>query len=503
MNVVEKANEVSVFGRWASTVSQVTSPWEYSIRRNVPAFTKNLTDDSTKVWSASSNISWILPRLGLLRDVFFRVDIDLTDALNTTVVASGVNPGPRLNAVLPTGVESPAATNAGVPAAAAQCMIHPGGILKLFSQFELRARNREIARMYPENVYYHYMDQVHQHDKSSDLPFTDVTSTLSQQADRISKINFADGLNLWKIYYSLPKTGDAAATGISKKLSMYMQIPFSYFQRMGNAFLTSFAEDISFHLICNSTAGAEALGPLGNYLTAGKIQITPWYHWIQPRPEEMAKLRQQMLAASTGIPRLQFSCLSEGYGVSPSTALTANDASQTQTIEIKLNCTYPVARTLFWIQSDVGLAGQAIPRRPDTITIPINSVKVSGSGTTFLTLDESMLLQQMVEPPYSKVPKQRLIYAINWSLLDKNVEMGGFLPTRNLNNLTLSVEAFFPVAVLDGAPADKAAADTAAGAQNIANPRTKDSYKLRVIHEYYVIEQTVPSNGQINVSAFD
>lgn len=501
MNVVEKANEVSVFGRWASTVSQVTSPWEYSIRRNVPAFTKNLTDDSTKVWSASSNISWILPRLGLLRDVFFRVDIDLTDALNTAVIGSGANPGPRLNAV-GTGIESPTAANAGVPTAAALCMIHPGGILKLFSQFELRARNREIARMYPENVYYHYMDQVFQHDKSSDLPNIDASSTLSQQAERISKINFADGLNLWKIYHNLPKTGDAVSTGVSKKLSMYIQIPFSYFQRMGNAFLTSFAEDISFHLICNSTAGAEALGPLGDYLTAGKIQITPWYHWIQPRPEEMAKLRQQMLAASTGIPRLQFSCLSEGYGVSPSTAIVANTSSQTQTVEIKLNCTYPVARTLFWIQSDVGLAGQFIPRRPDSLTIPINSVKVSGSGTTFLTLDEPMLLQQMVEPPYSKVPRQRLIYAINWSLLDKNVEMGGFLPTRNLNNLTMSVEAFFPASILDAEGADKAAKETALGAA-IANPRTKDHYKLRVIHEYYVIEQTVPSNGQINVSAFD
>jgi hypothetical protein len=87
-----------------------------------------------------------------------------------------------------------------------------------------------------------------------------------------------------------------------------------------------------------------------------------------------------------------------------------------------------------------------------------------------------------------------MIYAINWSLLDKNIEMGGFLPTRNLNNLTLKAHAYFPKAVMDA---------SALHGENTNNPRTEEHYRLRVIHEYYVIEQTIPSNGQVNVTAFD
>jgi hypothetical protein len=208
----------------------------------------------------------------------------------------------------------------------------------------------------------------------------------------------------------------------------------------------------------------------------------------------MAKLRQQMLASPTGIPRLQFSCLSEGAGEKLSLNVLPNGGA-VATISMKLNCPYPVARTLLWIQSDVGLSGLAIPSRPHTITLPISQVEVSGSGTTFLTMSEAMLLQQMVDPPHSKVPGQRMIYAINWSLLDKNIEMGGFLPTRNLNNLTLKATAFFPQIINDGA--------SPIGGANINITRTIDNYRLRVIHEYYVIEQTIPSNGQVNVTAFD
>jgi hypothetical protein len=502
MNVVEKANEVSVFGRWAAGVSQVTSPWEYSIRRNVPAFTKNITDDVTKIWSASSTLSWVLPRLGLLQNVFFKVDIDLKDTVvpnaNTHATLSSTAAGQTNIADMP-AVGAVGANDAAKLASALarqqQCFLHPGGLLKLFQQFELRARNREIARMYPENVMYHYSDQIYHADKHYDSRITEFAygtdGPLSQQSERISRVNYLDGLNMFHLQSLMIKTGDANQHK-TPIVSLWFQVPFSYFQRMGNALLTSFAEDITYNLICGSSPSAEGLGQLGLFVKPGAISVTPYYHWIQPRPEEMAKLRQQMLASPTGIPRLQFSCLSEGSGeklgvVIPGTGIASF-------ISMKLNCPYPVARTLVWIQSDVGLTGLNVPSRPHTVTIPISQIEVSGSGTTFLTMSEPMLLQQMVDPPHSKTVGQRMIYAINWSLLDKNIEMGGFLPTRNLNNLTLKASAFFPKAVID-------ASEVEGG--NTNNPRTEEHYRLRVIHEYYVIEQTIPSNGQVNVTAFD
>ncbi len=487
MNIVEKANEVSVFGRWAAGVSQVTSPWEYSIRRNVPAYTKNITDDVEKIWSASSSLSWVLPRLGLLKDVFFKISIDMT----TTMGDFGTDGGVVLTNQAGFGVSDVPQAVAGTAATmlrSGSVFIHPGGIMKLFSQFELRARNREIARMYPENIFYHYSDVAHYSDKHTDKYSNDQVASgnaiVSHGSERISKINFLDGLNLFKIVNLAPVSTTVANRKI---LTFYLEVPFSYFQRMGNALLTSFAEDISFHLICAPNQMAQALGPLGGYIAPGKISVKPYYHWIQPRPEEMAKLRQQMLSAPQGIPRLQFSCLSEGLGVAP-------PALGDQSISMKLNCPYPVARTLFWIETDVNLAGNNVPVLSHSLTLPVSLVEVSGSGTTFLSLDEPMLIQQMVDPPYSKVVGERMIYAINWSLLDKNIEMGGFLPTRNLNNLTMKVSAHFPAGITDAGQAAN---------QPINNPRLPGNYALRVIHEYYVIEQTIPSNGQINVTAFD
>jgi hypothetical protein len=497
MNVVEKANEVSVFGRWAANVSQVTSPWEYSIRRNVPAFTQMQTDDATKIWSSGSTLSWTIPRLGLLKDMRFRIELDLSAAGNLTTRAadSGVSDPLYDLGASADGIGASAFADTAAARNRLQSLyMHPGGLFKLFQQFEIKARTREVARMYPENIYYHYMSQVYSYDKS----FThsnNVAGTgqadVSDESQRISKINILNGLHFQRLYSLMARTGDGA-DAITKKIVLYMQVPFSYFQRMGNAFLTSFCEDLSFNMICAPSAAAEALGPIGSYLAAGRISVTPQYSWIQPRPEEMAKLRQQMLASSLGIPRLQFSCLSEGDGVSPAQIGSVQDVS------IKLNCSYPVIRTLFWIQSDVGLSQLRIPHAANTVTLPINQVTVSGSGTTFLTLDETALLEQMVVPPHSKVMGDRLIYAINWSLLDSNTEMGGYLPTRNLSNLTLSVRAYFPQKIGDQGQ-QSAGLTTFAAATN----RDAANYRLRVIHEYYVIEQTVPSNGQVNVSAFD
>lgn len=506
MNVVEKANEVSVFGRWAANVSQVTSPWEYSIRRNVPAFTTTMTEDATRTWSAGSSISWTFPRLGLLRDMRFRIELDLSDSIiRYGDAASAANPYASLAAGLGGGVDALAYNDVGLPEKWRSIFMHPGGLMKLFTQYEIRARTREVARMYPENIYYHYMSQVYSYDKNFTIMDTTAgagQTGLSDESSRITGCNILNGLHLQRLWGLIPGDGNApdktqaTQTGKTEKLTLYLHVPFSYFQRMGNAFLTSFCEDLSINLQCASSTYSESLGPLGLYLGQGKITVTPQYSWIQPRPEEMAKLRQQMLASSLGIPRLQFSCLSEGDGVSPPAAPTAG--GNLQTFSMKLSCSYPVIRTLFWIQTDVGLTatGLNIPHASNTVTVPITRVSVSGSGTTFLDMSESQVLDQMVLPPHNKVMGDRLIYAINWSLLDTNTEMGGYLPTRNLSNLTFSVSAVTPRDIYD---LGSAAAGVAAG----ANQRVAANYKLRVIHEYYVIEQTVPSNGQVNVSAFD
>lgn len=508
MNVVEKANEVSVFGRWAANVSQVTSPWEYSIRRNVPAFTTTMTEDASRTWSAGSNLSWTFPRLGLLRDMRFKIQLDLSEAIGVfgagagggEVGATAASPWAQLAAPGPTLAANVATAN-GV-ARWQSIYLHPGGLMKLFSQYEIRARTREVARMYPENIYYHYMSQVYSYDKNFTIQDTAAGGQigLSDESSRITGCNILNGLHLQRLWGLIPGSGIPAeangATGKTEVLTLYLHVPFSYFQRMGNAFLTSFCEDLSINLQCASSSAAESLGPLGSYLGANKITVTPQYSWIQPRPEEMAKLRQQMLASSLGIPRLQFSCLSEGDGVSPPAEPT--QGGNLQTFTMKLSCSYPVIRTLFWIQSDVGLQATAytIPHAANTVTVPITRVSVSGSGTTFLDMSESQVLDQMILPPHNKVMGDRLIYAINWSLLDTNTEMGGYLPTRNLSNLTFSVSAVTPRDIFD-------LGQQSAGVSANANQRTAANYKLRVIHEYYVIEQTVPSNGQVNVSAFD
>ena len=76
MNVIEKANEVSIFTRWTQNVAQTTTPWEYGMTKNVPPHTRHYTADSTYDYQPSRQLTWTIPRLGLLKKVVLKVDTD-------------------------------------------------------------------------------------------------------------------------------------------------------------------------------------------------------------------------------------------------------------------------------------------------------------------------------------------------------------------------------------------------------------------------------------------
>lgn len=629
MNVIEKANEVSIFTRWTQNVAQTTTPWEYGMSKNVPPHTRHYTEDRPVDFEPSRVTTWTIPRLGLLKKVVLKVDssfeksrfwffsvpkstgsdsdVTLVDnvvsathvfiapddpAVGKTPYTSVNNPVTRVKAfkkafnerLLNSAITHPSklnpymngalTTNAGAttvttvedevhggtvlaaamadpkfPCFAVSGSVDtgfffrkPGGIAHMFSMYEIRARNREIARLYPENIEY----EAHSVRK---YPIESLAEGAysTTGVNNVKPIPALEGDNLMSYFKD-----DGAGSYV---LTEYIEPRFSYFTKLKQAFLTSFCEDLTLTLTANSLAAMHSLYPLYEY-KSGTVKVTPTWHWINPRPEDLARLRQAMTAAPQGIPRLQASTMFEG-GAQTS---FANDQ-----ISLTMNVPYPVTRTIFSL--DVAENGLPSLRRGDN-RLSISSVALEASGVEVFKWSADQLHDHMSNGSYVNSAWKDRLYCINWSSLGDNTEQGGFLPARNLYNVQLKITTtkdslhtvtgkkrttIYPDTktigrlstagsvsmihearrLLDGSEGiwsevldDGSTHPDYKGLNQLSIPytglvresgffpldRTQVMYntqvetkdvKLKVFHEYYTIESTIPSNGQVNVTAFD
>jgi hypothetical protein len=615
MNVIEKANEVSIFTRWTQNVAQTTTPWEYGMSKNVPPHTRHYTEDRPVDFEPSRVTTWTIPRLGLLKKVVLKVDssfvksrfwffsVPKTIVTNSEVTVVGSVEQATHVFIAPPSITKTAYTNASTPvtrvadfkkafndrlkdlhavagnatqnpyqdggadalgvidvailtAAMADpkfpCFAisgsvdtgfffrKPGGIAHMFSMYEIRARNREIARLYPENIEY----EAHSVRK---YPIESLAEGAysTTGVNNVKPIPAMEGDNLMSYFKD-----DGAGSYV---LTEYIEPRFSYFTKLKQAFLTSFCEDLTLTLTANSLEAMNSLYPLFEYV-GGTVKVTPTWHWINPRPEDLARLRQAMTAAPQGIPRLQASTMFEG-GAQTS---FANDQ-----ISLTMNVPYPVTRTIFSL--DVAENGLPSLKRGDN-RLSISTVALEASGVEVFKWSADQLHDHMSNGSYVNSAWKDRLYCINWSSLGDNTEQGGFLPARNLYNVQLKITT-----TKDTLHADTGKRRTTiySGTKNIGRLSARDSasmiheagrlldgspewsavsggntdpdykalkqlsipysglvretgffplertqvmintkvetkdVKLKVFHEYYTIESTIPSNGQVNVTAFD
>ena len=630
MNVIEKANEVSIFTRWTQNVAQTTTPWEYGMSKNVPPHTRHYTEDRPVDFEPSRTITWTIPRLGLLKKVvlkvdssfkksrfwFFSVPKSTSTASDVTLVDSvesathvfiapdspnvakipydgagqpGTDPVARVaafklafnqrlydlhTAVAPNTRQNPykfvttastvdtvqpqvvnghilaaAMTDPKFPCFAVSGSVDtgfffrkPGGIAHMFSMYEIRARNREIARLYPENIEY----EAHSVRK---YPIESLAEGAysTTGVNNVKPIPAMTGDNLMAYF----KDGGTD----NYVLTEYIEPRFSYFTKLKQAFLTSFCEDLTLTLTANSPAAMNSLYPLYEYVS-GSVVVTPTWHWINPRPEDLARLRQAMTAAPQGIPRLQASTMFEGG---------AQTSFSNDQISLTMNVPYPVTRTIFSL--DVAEKGLPSLRRGDN-RLSISSVALEASGVEVFKWSADQLHDHMSNGSYVNSAWKDRLYCINWSSLGDNTEQGGFLPARNLYNVQLKITTvkdtlhaltgkkrttIYPPTKTIGRVSTAASESMQYEANRLlsgsdgiwsevlANGNTNPNYvtlnqlsipysglvretgffpldrtqvmvntpvlavdvQLKVFFEYYTIESTIPSNGQVNVTAFD
>lgn len=625
MNVIEKANEVSIFTRWTQNVAQTTTPWEYGMSKNVPPHTRHYTEDRPVDFEPSRTMTWTIPRLGLLKKVVLKVDstfaksrfwffsakvvsgesditlvTDVAQATHVFIAPEGrerieytgqhdddplgrvaafkkafnqrlldvykaaepnkiLNPYKAFTGAAGSETASAQVVGGDILAAAMAdpkfpCFAvsgsvdtgfffrKPGGIAHMFSMYEIRARNREIARLYPENIEYEaYSERKYPIESRAEGAYS------TTGVNNVKPIPAMAGDNLMS-YFKLGAAGDYV-------LTEYIEPRFSYFTKLKQAFLTSFCEDLTLTLTATSLAAMNSLYPLYGYAGSQKVVVTPTWHWINPRPEDLARLRQAMTAAPQGIPRLQASTMFEGG---------AQTTFSNDQISLTMNVPYPVTRTIFSL--DVNENGLPSLKRGDN-RLSISSVALEASGVEVFKWTADQLHDHMSNGSYVNSAWQDRLYCINWSSLGDNTEQGGFLPARNLYNVQLKITTtkdtihattgkkrttIYPDTKTIGRVSTATSESmiyeakrlidgsnywsevSAAGNTNPDYVATKQliipysglvretglyplertqvmvntaveakDVELKVFHEYYTIESTIPSNGQVNVTAFD
>lgn len=257
-------------------------------------------------------------------------------------------------------------------------------VANIYTRFDLRARDKTIATLYPENVV--------------------------ERVKRGTEAQHAIGINANHLNASNGSLSAAAHT-------LTFDLPFSYTERVANALNTRFAEPLELVATTNSNNNNWADSATG---TIGNITPTLQCFFLSPGQEELANMKNTMIKAGrAGIPRLQWSVYKENR-----TTATASPTT------IDLKCPYPVFRTLVIMRTT------AASDLPERLATTITDLKVSASGATILDMTVAELESHIAQQNNHYTEGW---FAIDWNLTDDGLDQTGLLSLKNLANPQLIV----------------------------------------------------------------
>lgn len=418
MNVSQDAQSNSTLGALLSK-NKKTSPFEYNLVGNVPTYARMPT-----VWSSQKQITYPsttvieLPRYGILENLW----VEFANKAATTTALTPLAP------------------------------------VFAFASFELRARSKVIARLYPQDVLEYYA---------------------SQKAE-LRSIAFS-GTTL------RPSAAGHADNMLTTDKARY-KLPFSCMSKLANAFNLKFMEPVELHLI---STGAQANIVIPDTTTQ---HVRVGCDYIMPNPQEEERLKSVMVRAGPqGISRLQWSSIME----SPKT-FTAGDANVVEQLELR--APYPVFKTVLTFRNNfdtvvLGTAGDGIGQFHKklvgvaTDNIPayqagLGSIRLTSSGVTLWQRDIQELLHEQSSGAHRLNKYSYGPIVINWNMTGDATNQTGFLSLKNIADPRLE---FVPVTgkylTTDG--------NAVAGVTNLL--------KVQVTHHYYTLEQVSPDDGSVRV----
>jgi hypothetical protein len=388
-----------------------TSPWQYGLRKNVPPFVK--TQKITEAVSSptvGSEFRVNVPRYGILSGMWL-----------TSTIVSG-----------------------------ADSRFDVGFGAKQFSKIELRAREKTIAILYPEDI---------------------IRYVLSRPEEEFKALNEHNLLNLTNAVGSdtdmkgmCPVNKSMAVKSGSKKYTFdtCVPLPFSYLMRESNAIDTRFSEPMQLVI---TTAGGLTYATIA----AGTMSsLEANFEFSIPSESEQKRLKDQAVKnAPMGVAKLQWSSYKEGL-VSVGTTTT----------DIELRNPHPTFRTLVWATATAG-----------TFLNPeITKIELKDAGVVLFTFTHQELLKKAAEngcrPLYDHiisistntvadpaVGSQPLMYELDYTMLKDAVDQAGFLSFKGLSNPTLTIT------------------------------HSGTSGKFNVVHQYYTVAAVAPQDGQVILRA--
>lgn len=486
----------------------ITSPFNYRLSVNLPAFVKHLTVTSVRQAAdiiAPGYISFDIPRHGLLSKMSLTVNLLGTGTAYTTEQGAGTTQA--------------LATNYYVP---------PNFALSLFSAFRLYTRDKFIAELYPEDILEWVGRQTPQ--KQELLCSTNMLGTFPQIGATL---------------------GVGAIQGVD--FTRYIELPFSFTEKLSAALLTKFAEPIELRVylaapttqatrrITLSVAGSDAeaaalvtttqnlrnsdanvyynrallaaqyaalvayraVAVVARSTVALPASVAVNFDFITPAPEEEEAMRKAMSDSvnQEGVATLQTSSMTEAK-LSPTLA-TSPTGNLDKSADFLLRCPYPVFRTNIMIKlkdgvANAGYTGALMKGLRSTLYLqeaaaaanvyPFREVQLLASGQVVGRWNKQQLnllnnqfqhQRKMLAGPDAGFSSHDDIISIPWNLSDVASDQTNFMSFKNLSEPTLRLVF-----------------GSRNGVDAIADAGLAD-YEVLIWHNYYQITQVAPADGMI------
>lgn len=426
MNVLQGAQDNSTLAALLDK-NKKTSPFEYNLVGNVPTYSRMKT-----VWSAektlnySSTMSVELPRYGILENLWIQFKNKTANTGKTT----------------------------------------PYAPIFAFSSYELRARSKVVARLYPQDIVSFYKSQ-----KAELLSVAKPLQTLNSNIDSGT-------------YTGTPYDVD--------KYSRFM-LPFSAMSKLQNAYNLKFMEPVELHLI---TTSAKA-NIISNAASTQHIKVG--CDFILPNAQEEERLKSLMVRAGPqGISRLQWSSIRD-------TAVSFAGATAGQAESVDLRVPYPTFRTVLKFRcsggndidnvggsgkSGIGQMNNAMYGSGDGGAVAayqngVGRIQLTSSGVVLWERDVHDLRLMSATGSHRYDADWTAPLVIDWNMSGDATNQTGFISFKNLADPKL---VFIPVGTTGYLTVDG----------NVISGGT-NKLEVEITHHYYTLEQVSPDDGSVRV----
>lgn len=497
MNIVAQANDLSTQYKFCTENASETNPFPYYFGKNVPRYSTMARVNQLCNPSAITGInqtavySMQVPRYAILDQIYLRVDIG-------TGNIGGIGGAGNITGTL-TGVTG-GQTRQTAPYSGAY----------LFSQIELRARDRIIATVLPEAF------------------IQDVNSEKNNQNQEVLLRGLNGysipliGTNVLGAFISPSVLGSNITVAPASGGFVYwtMRIPFTQCKWLKQALYTKFCEPLELRLYKSNwvAAASTTLGQLGVlppvaadggvvYPTATTYNIQVGYDFILPDAAHEEMLKEQMVSAGPeGIPQLHSSWYRESVGQILNT--TAE-----QFFDIR--CPYPTLLTTLNVRmantanavTDF-ITGNYTTTNTDTwasyinyLSVFVQQIRVVSSGVELYKGTPQELLVRMncherrsitaFSAENTTAANTSSYYSqgvLNWGLGDDGSEQTGFMSFKNLARPQIGITLLQSAVTLAG---------------NLAIAPGALFLNLYVAQQYQLFTQVASDDGRVEAKVLE